>query len=402
MSSIFWIMPTLLGLAMLGWVLKSEVKDLFVFSAFARPFIPRHFPFLVDHASHLLTNESEDYMERYPLKSITALERITGSEDGNLSRKAIKAIIDNIEAVAAFDEGAAARALLTVINKCEPGSLTQHRALAARPGIIDSLGDSDPVQALLLAQKGISADETDDELNRQSCDLALRHLTSAFNSEPVIAAHAACNIARKTTGAAREKALWTLLSKLSAVTESDFESGHAAAEQSVLLSVTGSPLHQAALGMWEWHIKKVMVDSPADLISKMFYGFGITTAKSENKLNLYEHGFDFLLRNTGIIKEYPEKVVTVSLNIGLRSSQETILHNKSVEVWTVALRELCRRDLRLAIQSANQAMTFTAPGSQFERQAQLASVYLRRMDDDIAGRAHMIFNEDLYAPAPQA
>jgi hypothetical protein len=341
--------------------------------------------------------EPQGYIERHPLRMMQALEAMADDPDAEVRRKATQAIVDNIRAVSRLDEGMAARALLTVINKSDDGSLTQHRALTMRPGIIDSLASTDSVQAVLLAQKGIQAEDLEGELTRQSCELSLKHLDSAFMIEPVIAAHAACNIARKTAGDMRDRALWMLLSHVGIVTQADFDSGHAAAEQAVLLGTIGTPLYQSALGMWEWHIGQIMAHNPAELVGKIFYGFSISTANGPNKLDLYEHGFNFLLCNPAIFKEYAEKIVRVSLGIGLRTSQVTNLHQKTVEVWLAALQQLSRQNLRQAIQAANEAMTFTPPGSQFERQAQMACCYLKRLDDDITTGVNMVYTENSYA-----
>jgi hypothetical protein len=310
-----------------------------------------------------------------------------------LRYKAMQGIVDNIHAVTALDEGVAASALLTVINKSDSSSSTHHRALLIRPGVIDRLAESNPVQAVQLAQKGIVIEEAGERLHTQSCELALKHLNNAFGLEPIIAAHAACNIARKTQGETRESALWMLLSHMNGVTEADFESGHAACEQAVLLSTIDTPQHQAALGMWEWHIHHVLAHNPATLIDNIFYGFGISTAPEPNKSNLYEHGFEFLQLHPEIIKDHAEEIVKISLCIGLRTNQLTRLYQKTVEIWTTALQELCGQNLHLAIQAANDAMTFTAPGSHFERQAQMAYSQMRRLEDDITSRMTTVFGQ---------
>ncbi len=401
MYSPYFYILSLIGLFLSLWFLKKQAKDIFVFSTlspYARPRVGKYFPSLLMQAARFLVEEPQQYIERSPVNILQALEAITSQMDADIQRRAAQAIVDNIRTVADTDEAAAARALLTVINVAEQGSMLQQRALMIRPDIINSLAETNPLQAVMLAQKGIISGEVDNEmsekLNNQSCELALRHLKTAFYTEPVGAAHAACNIALKTTGQARESALWMLLSQTMNITSVDFESGHAAVEQVVLLSNVGSQLHGSAVAMWDWHMRQILAQDPEELIGKMFYGFGISKANAENKLDLYEHGFDYLLKNPIVIKAYSDKIVRVSLGIGLRTGQYTTLYQKAVDVWTAALKELCQRDLRAALQEASQAMTFTAPGSQFERQAQMACCYLKRMEDDIVGRAHMVFGEE--------
>jgi hypothetical protein len=391
-SSAYWLIPIALGLFLLCWLLKGEAKDAFVLSTFSRPRLSRYLPYLYKRASRLLIEKPEAYIERHPVKVVRGLQTIASDMNSQFRDKAMLAIVDNIDTVAALDEGEAAKALLTVINKSDSSSLTHNRALIMRPGIIDNLAMSDPVQAVLLAQKGIVAGEAGEELYNQSCALALKHLDSAFAIEPLIAAHAACNIAAKTQAETRESAIWLLLSHINIITRADFESGHAASEQAVLLGALDTPLHKAALNMWEWHIQQILHDAPLEVISKMFYGFRISTAPGPNKWTLYEHGFDFLLKNPAIIKEWPEDVIKVSLSIGLRAHLPIGVQKKTVQVWTAALKELCARDLGLALRAANEAMTYTAPGSPFERQAQAAYWHLKRIDDQAASDAVPVFS----------
>ena len=393
MSSPYWLIPCAIGLALLFWLIKSELKDLMVFTTFSKPDLFRHLPYLYRHASQFLVENPSGYIERRPVKIVRTLETIADSQDLRLRYRAMQAIVDNIEAVAELDEGAAATALLTVINKSDHSSSTHHRALLIRPGIIDNLATTDPVKAVQLAQKGIVSEEAGERIYIQSCELALRHLNNAFAVEPIVAAHAACNIARKTQGETRENALWMLLSHMNMISAADFESGHAAAEQAVLLGALETPMHQAALGMWEWHIQHVLRNNPGVLIDKIFYGFGISTASAANKANLYEHGFDFLTRHPEIVKQHAEEIVKVSLCIGLRTNQNTPLYHKTVEMWTLALQDLCSQNLHVALQAANDAMTFTAPGSHFERQAQMAYCQLRRLEDEVQHGSQTMFSE---------
>jgi hypothetical protein len=393
MSSTYWLVLSALGLFFLVWSVKDEVKNLLVLATFSKPDLFKYVPYLANRATRLLIEEPQDYIERHPVRIVRSLEAIAGSRDLDLRYRAMQAIVENIGAVAQRDEGAAAAALLTVLNSSDRESAAHHRALLIRPGIIDSLAESDPLQAVQLALRGIAVDDAGDEIHRQSCELALRHLDHAFGVEPVAAAHVACGVARKTHGKTREKALWMLMAHMNVVTGSDFESGHAAAEQAALLSDTGTPIHQAAMGMWDWHIQRVLMNNPQRFIDTLFYGFGISTGQEPNKSILYEHGFDFLTAHPLLLKEYPGDILRISLGIGLRTPQTAHLYQKAVEVWTMALQELCRQDLHLAIQAATSAMTFTAPGSQFERQAQMAYTQLRRLDDDIAQRAETVFGE---------
>ena len=396
-TSVYWLIPIFLGLFLLGWLAKSEAKDFFVLTAFSKPRLFQHLPFLYNRASRLVVENPHGYIERHPVKIVHGLQTIAHGTDVKMRDKAMRAIVDNIGLVAHYDEGEAAKALLTVIHQSDSSSVTHHRALILRPNIIDNLAESDPVQAVLLAQKGISTvregNECVEELHNQSCALALKHLDRAFNIEPVIAAHAACNIARRTQAETRESAIWLMLSHMNTITGTDFESGHAAAEQAVLLGAPDTPLHKSALGMWEWHIKQILAANSADLISKIFYGFAISTAPGPNKWEMYEQGFDFLTKNPAIIKDRPLEVLKVSLSIGMRADQTPRLRQKTVETWTAALKELCAQDLHLAIRAANEAMTYTAPGSPFERQAQAAYWHLKRMDDNIANHAQPVFSE---------